>query len=74
MPSLRHGGIRSRHEGNARVFNAGEAAIVDPQFIVGVRKKLKLDQCEAAELFGGVNAFILSAILLAESRRSKRDT
>jgi HTH-type transcriptional regulator/antitoxin MqsA len=34
------------------------AAIVDPQFIVGVRKKLKLDQREAAELFGGgVNAF-----------------
>ncbi|MFY9327893.1 MAG: type II toxin-antitoxin system MqsA family antitoxin, partial [Georgfuchsia sp.] len=34
------------------------AAIVDPQFIIGVRKKLKLDQREAAELFGGgVNAF-----------------
>lgn len=34
------------------------AAIVDPQFIVGVRKKLKLDQREAAELFGGgINAF-----------------
>lgn len=34
------------------------AAIVDPQFIAGVRKKLKLDQREAAELFGGgVNAF-----------------
>ena len=34
------------------------ATIVDPQFIVAVRKKLKLDQREAAELFGGgVNAF-----------------
>lgn len=34
------------------------AAIVDPQFIVAVRKKLKLDQREAAELFGGgFNAF-----------------
>jgi HTH-type transcriptional regulator/antitoxin MqsA len=34
------------------------AAIVDPSFIVGVRKKLQLDQREAAEIFGGgVNAF-----------------
>ena len=34
------------------------AAIVDPQFIAAVRKKLKLDQREAAQLFGGgVNAF-----------------
>jgi len=34
------------------------AAIVDPAFIVQVRKKLNLDQREAAELFGGgVNAF-----------------
>ena len=34
------------------------AAIVDPAFIVGVRKMLKLDQREAAEIFGGgVNAF-----------------
>ena len=34
------------------------AAIVDPSFIVGVRKKLHLGQREAAELFGGgVNAF-----------------
>jgi HTH-type transcriptional regulator/antitoxin MqsA len=34
------------------------AAIVDPGFIVGVRKKLALDQREAAEIFGGgVNAF-----------------
>lgn len=34
------------------------AAIVDPDFIVSVRKKLDLDQREAAEIFGGgVNAF-----------------
>ncbi len=34
------------------------AAIVDPGFITSVRKKLALDQREAAELFGGgVNAF-----------------
>ena len=34
------------------------AAIVDPAFITSVRKKLQLDQREAAELFGGgVNAF-----------------
>jgi HTH-type transcriptional regulator/antitoxin MqsA len=34
------------------------AAIVDPTFIISVRKKLNLDQQEAAELFGGgVNAF-----------------
>jgi HTH-type transcriptional regulator/antitoxin MqsA len=34
------------------------AAIVDPVFIANVRKKLALDQREAAELFGGgVNAF-----------------
>jgi HTH-type transcriptional regulator/antitoxin MqsA len=34
------------------------AAIVDPGFIVSVRKKLGLDQREAAEIFGGgVNAF-----------------
>ena len=34
------------------------AAIVDPAFIAGVRKKLALDQREAAEIFGGgVNAF-----------------
>lgn len=34
------------------------AAIVDPVFITSVRKKLKLDQREAAETFGGgVNAF-----------------
>lgn len=34
------------------------AAIVDPGFITHVRKKLDLDQREAAEIFGGgVNAF-----------------
>jgi HTH-type transcriptional regulator/antitoxin MqsA len=34
------------------------ASIVDPAFITSVRKKLKLDQREAAEIFGGgVNAF-----------------
>jgi HTH-type transcriptional regulator/antitoxin MqsA len=34
------------------------AAIVDPKFIVQVRKKLKIDQREAGEIFGGgVNAF-----------------
>ena len=34
------------------------AAIIDPEFIINVRKKLGLDQREAAEIFGGgVNAF-----------------
>ena len=34
------------------------ATIVDPDFIARVRKKLDLDQREAAEIFGGgVNAF-----------------
>ena len=34
------------------------AATVDPSFIVGVRRKLLLDQKEAGEIFGGgVNAF-----------------
>ena len=34
------------------------AAIVDPAFITNVRKKLNLDQREAAEIFGGgINAF-----------------
>ncbi len=34
------------------------SSIVDPDFIAGVRKKLALDQREAAEIFGGgVNAF-----------------
>lgn len=34
------------------------AAYIDPQYIAQVRKKLNLDQREAAEIFGGgVNAF-----------------
>jgi HTH-type transcriptional regulator/antitoxin MqsA len=34
------------------------ASSVDPKYIAGVRKKLKLGQQEAAEIFGGgVNAF-----------------
>jgi len=34
------------------------ASIVDPEFISGVRRRLALDQREAAEIFGGaVNAF-----------------
>ncbi|MVF24999.1 type II toxin-antitoxin system MqsA family antitoxin [Methylocaldum sp. BRCS4] len=34
------------------------ASIVDPSFIADVRKKLALDQREAAEIFGGgINAF-----------------
>lgn len=34
------------------------AAIVDPEFIASVRKKLDLGQREAAEIFGGgINAF-----------------
>jgi len=34
------------------------ASIVDPEFIANVRKKLALDQREAAEIFGGgANAF-----------------
>jgi len=42
-----------------RVFSKQvNAAIVDPGFIAGVRKKLALDQREAAEIFGGgINAF-----------------
>ncbi len=34
------------------------ASVVDPEFIVSVRRKLDLDQREAGEIFGGgVNAF-----------------
>ncbi|PZO11020.1 MAG: antitoxin [Lysobacteraceae bacterium] len=34
------------------------AGLVDPEFIAGVRRKLNLDQREAAAIFGGgVNAF-----------------
>lgn len=50
---------------SARVMNAMStfakevnASLVDPAFIASVRKKLALDQREAAEIFGGgVNAF-----------------
>ena len=56
--------VLSAHE-SARVsalmlaFNKRvNAATVDPGFIASVRKKLALDQREAAEIFGGgVNAF-----------------
>ena len=42
-----------------RAFNKQvNAAYVDPGYIVSVRKKLALDQREAAEIFGGgINAF-----------------
>lgn len=42
-----------------RAFNKQvNAAVVDPSFITAVRKKLALDQREAAEIFGGgVNSF-----------------
>jgi HTH-type transcriptional regulator/antitoxin MqsA len=42
-----------------QVFNKEvNAGIVDPAFIINVRKKLDLGQREAAEIFGGgVNAF-----------------
>ena len=44
--------------GMAEVVRQVNAAQVDPNFIAGVRKKLALDQREAAEIFGGgVNAF-----------------
>jgi len=46
--------MREMHAFNKQV----NAASVDPTFIVQVRKKLKLGQREAADLFGGgVNAF-----------------
>ena len=62
------------YKGDATVFDAAtsraisaemkafgkqvNAAIVDPSFISTVRKKLDLDQREAAEIFGGgANAF-----------------
>ena len=47
--------VMSQMQGFARQVNA---AIVDPAFIAKVRKKLALDQRQAAEIFGGgVNAF-----------------
>jgi HTH-type transcriptional regulator / antitoxin MqsA len=49
----------TRHSATMLAFNKQvNAAIVDPGFIATVRKKLALDQREAAEIFGGgVNAF-----------------
>ena len=48
-----------RYGAAVRAFNKQvNAAIVDPRFIANVRKKLALDQREAAEIFGGgINAF-----------------
>jgi HTH-type transcriptional regulator/antitoxin MqsA len=48
-----------RYGAAVRAFNKQvNASIVDPGFIASVRKKLALDQREAAEIFGGgVNAF-----------------
>jgi HTH-type transcriptional regulator / antitoxin MqsA len=48
-----------RHSAAMLEFNKQvNASIVDPAFIVSVRKKLALDQREAAEIFGGgINAF-----------------
>lgn len=48
-----------RHSAAMLAFNKRvNASIVDPDFIVRVRKKLALDQREAAEIFGGgINAF-----------------
>jgi len=43
--------MREVHAFNQQV----NAAIVDPKFIIGVRKKLALDQQEAAQIFGGGN-------------------
>ena len=46
------------YKGETTASRQVNAAIVDPGFIVSVRKKLALDQREAAEIFGGgVNAF-----------------
>ena len=48
-----------RHSAAMSTFNKQvNASIVDPAFIVSVRKKLALGQREAAEIFGGgINAF-----------------
>jgi HTH-type transcriptional regulator / antitoxin MqsA len=48
-----------RHGAAMTAFNKQvNASIVDPAFIAMVRKKLALDQREAAEIFGGgINAF-----------------
>ena len=49
----------TRHSATMLAFNKQvNASIVDPGFIAKVRKKLALDQREAAEIFGGgINAF-----------------
>lgn len=49
----------NRVMGEMRAFSKQvNASIVDPSFIMNVRKKLNLDQREAAEIFGGgINAF-----------------
>lgn len=49
----------SRYSAAMLAFNKQvNAAIVDPAFIAGVRRKLALDQREAAQIFGGgINAF-----------------
>lgn len=45
------------------------AKMVDPDFIARVRKKLALDQREAAEIFGGgINAFLVTKT----ARQSRR--
>jgi HTH-type transcriptional regulator/antitoxin MqsA len=56
--------ILDRHHGDRYSAAMGafqkqvNAALVDPNYIADVRKKLVLDQREAAEIFGGgVNAF-----------------
>ncbi len=56
--------ILDRHQGDRYSAAMGafqkqvNAALVDPHYIADVRKKLVLDQREAAEIFGGgVNAF-----------------
>jgi len=48
-----------RHSAMMLAFNKQvNASTVDPNFIATVRKKLALDQREAAEIFGGgINAF-----------------
>lgn len=51
---------QARHLGDqvAEFIKQVNASIVDPAFIVRMRKKLSLDQREAAAIFGGgVNAF-----------------
>lgn len=57
--SVLEGGEAERVSAAMLAFNKQvNAATVDPQFIAQVRKKLKIDQREAAEIFGGgVNAF-----------------